>query len=182
MEIVRPIKDKKQIEKMKQILKQSNIRNYIMFIVGIYSALRISDILQLKVEDVRDKTHITIKEQKTHKNQHIKIHSVLKIELDEYVKNMRDDEYLIQSGKGYNQPLSRIQAWAIIKTAAKQAGIKDDIGTHSLRKTYGFHHYQQFKDVATLQNILNHSSPAITLRYIGITQECMDDMMDSFSY
>ena len=182
MEIVRPITDTNKIKQIEQILKSTNLRNYIMFELGIYSGLRISDILKLKVKDVRDKTHFILRETKTGKHQTIKIHAKLKYELDQYTIRMNDEEYLIQSQKGYNKPINRTQAWDILNKVAKQVGIKDQIGTHSLRKTYGYHHYKQFKDVATLQNIFNHSSPSITLRYIGITQEHIDEMMDCFSY
>lgn len=54
------------------------------------------------------------------------------------------------------------------------------IGTHTLIKTFGYWHYKKFKDVALLQELLNHSTPDVTLRYIGITQDTMDKTMDSF--
>lgn len=210
MEIVRPITDTNKIKQIEQILKSNNLRNYIMFELGIYSGLRISDILKLKVKDVRDKTHFILRETKTGKHQTIKIHAKLKEELDQYILTMNDEDYLIGSNKyksfftktkkvkdsngniaiekeimpntALNSPINRIQAWDILNKVAQQVGIRDQIGTHSLRKTYGYHHYKQFKDVATLQNIFNHSSPSITLRYIGITQEHIDEMMDNFSY
>ena len=59
-------------------------------------------------------------------------------------------------------------------------GIDYKIGTHTLRKTFGYHHYKKFKDVALLQKIFNHSSPAITLRYIGIDQEEIDESYNNF--
>ena len=49
-----------------------------------------------------------------------------------------------------------------------------------MRKTFGYHHYKQFNDVALLQKILNHSSPSITLRYISIYQEEIDSSYNSF--
>lgn len=51
-----------------------------------------------------------------------------------------------------------------------------------MRKTFGYHHYKQFRDVALLQTIFNHSAPSITLRYIGITQEEINKSYDDFSY
>ena len=63
---------------------------------------------------------------------------------------------------------------------AKAIGIKDAIGTHTLRKTFGYHHYQQFKDVAVLQEIFNHSAPSITLKYIGINDDVKDNTLDDF--
>ena len=49
-----------------------------------------------------------------------------------------------------------------------------------MRKTFGYHHYQKFKDVAMLQKIFNHSSPQITLRYIGIEQEQIEESYANF--
>jgi integrase len=63
--------------------------------------------------------------------------------------------------------------------AAAAVGL-EDIGTHTLRKTFGYHHYQQNKDVAILQQIFNHSSPSITLRYIGINQDIIDRSLEDF--
>ena len=95
MEIVRPITDTNKIKQIEQILKSTNIRNYIMFELGIYSGLRISDILKLKVKDVRNKTHFILRETKTGKHQTIKIHAKLKEELDQYILTMNDEDYLI---------------------------------------------------------------------------------------
>ena len=68
----------------------------------------------------------------------------------------------------------------IINEACKKAGINDSVGTHTLRKTFGYHHYQTFHDVAILQYLLNHSSPSITLRYIGITQDNVESTLQNF--
>ena len=73
MKFVEPIRDKEQIKKVKQVLKQSNQRNYLLFVLGINSGLRISDILKLKVKDVKNKKYIEIKEQKTKKYKTFKI-------------------------------------------------------------------------------------------------------------
>ena len=51
-----------------------------------------------------------------------------------------------------------------------------------MRKTFGYHYYKQTKDIATLQKIYNHSSPSITLRYIGIVQDEIDKAFDNFRY
>ncbi|RAP14991.1 hypothetical protein HS9_00315 [Bacillus velezensis] len=56
----------------------------------------------------------------------------------------------------------------------------DDIGTHMLRKTFGYHFYKQTKDVAMLQEIFNHSDQRTTLRYIGINQDAMNNAMKNF--
>lgn len=56
----------------------------------------------------------------------------------------------------------------------------DSIGTHTLRKTFGYHFYQKYKDLALLQELFNHSAPSVTLRYIGINQDMIDDAMREF--
>lgn len=92
---------------------------------------------------------------------------------------MPDDAYIFQSQKGNNQPLDRTQAYRIINDACRYTGIQDKIGTHTLRKTFGYFHYQQYRDVAMLQHIFNHSSPSIKLKYIGITNDIIDDNLKS---
>lgn len=179
METVQPIRDKKLIEKMKNELLKSGLRDYMLFVFGINTGLRISDILSLTVEDVRDKSHIILKEQKTGKAKRIKINGV-QDELNKYIEGMDDSEYLFKSQKGENSPISRVQAYRILGKASRAIDIDGEIGTHTLRKTFGYHFYQKTKDVALLQELFNHSSPSITLRYIGINQDIMDNAMDDF--
>jgi len=180
MKKVEPIREKSKIEEMKLVLKKQNYRDYIMFIVGINTGLRISDILKLKVKDVKNKTHIDIKEGKTDKDKNILINNTLQSALDNYITDMEDQEYLFQSRKGENNPISRTQAYRVLRKAADKVGI-EKVGTHTLRKTFGYHHYQENKDVALLQELFNHSSPSITLDYIGINQDVMDKSMKNFS-
>lgn len=67
-----------------------------------------------------------------------------------------------------------------INSACRKAGIQEKIVMHTLRKTFSYHHYQRYKDVAMLQNLLNHSSPSITLKYIGITQDNIEESLMNF--
>lgn len=129
---------------------------------------------------VRDTTHIRTREKKTSKAKRAFITAALREHIDQYIAGMDDDEHLFQSREGTNKPLSRSQAYRILNGAAKALGI-DEVGTHTLRKTFGYHHYQQFKDVAVLQELFNHSAPSVTLRYIGIKQDEMDATMKEFS-
>lgn len=179
MKRVEPIRDKKKIEEMKNQLLKMNYRNYMLFIIGINTGLRISDILKLKVSNVKNKSHIIIKEEKTGKIKKFLINNLLKQDVDKYIINMKEEEYLFQSQKGDNRAISRVQAYRILKEAANKVGISN-IGTHSLRKTFGYHHYQRHKDIALLQDLFNHSAPSITLRYIGINQDLMDRTIKDF--
>lgn len=181
MELVQPIRDRETIQKVKDILKRNGYRDYLLFVAGVNTGLRISDLLTLKVSDVRDKDHIVIKEKKTGKNKRFLINGCFKDNLDGYINSMSDDDYLFQSRNGQNRPITRMQAYRIINDASKKAGIKDQIGTHTLRKTFGYHHYQKYKDVAILQDIFNHSAPSVTLRYIGINDDMKDKTMQDFA-
>ena len=77
--------------------------------------------------------------------------------------------------------MTRQHAWKIIKETCMMFGI-DNTGTHSLRKTFGYHYYLKTKNIAVLQNIFNHSEPSVTLRYIGINQDTLSDAYDSMCY
>ncbi|OAT71289.1 site-specific integrase [Parageobacillus thermoglucosidasius] len=178
MNFVQPIRDPEKIEAIKQFLKEQNERNYMLFLIGINTGLRISDILKLKVGDVKG-THISTREKKTGKQKRIRITPSLKRELNRYIEGKRDDEYLIKSRNGHNKPIGRSMAYKILRKVAERFHL-DEVGTHTLRKTFGYHFYQQTKDVAMLQEIFNHSSPAITLKYIGVNQDSMDRAMTKF--
>lgn len=178
MKTVQPIRDKKLIERMKNELRKSGTRDFMLFCFGINIGLRISDILSLKVSDVRDKSHITLTEQKTGKVRRIKINGIGD-DLNDYIQEMNNDDYLFRSQKGENSPISRVQAYRILNKAAYALGI-EEVGTHTMRKTFGYHFYQKTKDVALLQELFQHSAPSVTLRYIGINQDIMDTAMDDF--
>ncbi|MDL4839653.1 site-specific integrase [Aquibacillus rhizosphaerae] len=179
MQTVQPIRDKYLIEAMKEELYRSSNRNYFLFVMGINTGLRISDLLPLRVQDVRGKTHIIMKETKTRKNKRFLINVELRNIILEYTSDMSDGDYLFPSKKT-DLPLKRIQAYKVLSQAATNVGIKD-FGTHSMRKTFGFWHYTINKNVALLQDIFNHSAPDITLRYIGINQDIVDKSLEHFS-
>ncbi|MGE7219625.1 tyrosine-type recombinase/integrase [Priestia koreensis] len=181
MKFVEPIRDRKKIDVMKKLLA-SHPRDQLLFIMGINSALRVSDLLELTFGDVIDEAgecleHIRLKETKTGKYNKIAIPRGVKKAIRQYSTLIYQgdlSQYLFQSRKGDNQPINRKTAWAIIQQAAKEAGIRDNIGAHSLRKTWAYHSYKAGTDILIIQDMLNHSSAAITLRYIGITQDEKD--------
>lgn len=180
MNSVNPIRDQEKIEQMKKILREQSFRNYFLFVAGINIGIRVGDLLRLKVEDVRERSHIVIREQKTGKEKKFKINENLQREIDCYVRGRDDDEFLFLSRQGGKRPLTRVSAWRILNSAAREVGL-EGIGTHTMRKTFGFHYYRMSKDIAMLQKIFNHSSPAVTLRYIGITQDAIDESLEKFS-
>lgn len=187
MKYVQPVRDKEKIQEMTEFLKEKNDRDMIMWLTGIYTGLRISDILTLRVRHVRNTNYISIVEQKTRntkKNSQTKrilIVPKLRRALDIYIEGKGDNEYLFKSREGRNKPITRVRAYEILKEAAYELGLKE-VGTHTMRKTFGYHIYQREKDVAMLQDIFNHSSPYITLKYIGVNQDAIDKTMKSIDY
>lgn len=177
MELVNPITDKKQLENMKEALLMSSYRNLVLFEIGINTGLRVSDLLSLKVKDVRGKLHLSITEGKTKKKKQFYIQHINDV-IEKYTRNMNDDDWLFPSRKG-DKAISRIQAYNIINKGADMVGL-ENIGTHTMRKTFGYWYYKQTKDVAYLMKIFNHSSQSVTLRYIGIEQEEIDNTLKGF--
>jgi site-specific recombinase XerD len=180
---VQPIKDREKIEAMKKILRASSLRDELLFTIGINTGLRISDILSLKIGDVRNKKGVVdrleIVEKKTKKTRIValnkKTRRLIELYLERERPTARNDEPLFRSQKG-GRAITRQHAHYILNCAAKAVGIMERIGTHSLRKTFGYFAYKQGTDLAMIQKILNHSSQAETLRYIGITQEQIDEV------
>ena len=177
MNIVEPIKNLNDIQKIKDYLS-NNKRNYLLFSLGINSGLRISDILALDVKDVKNKEYIEIKEKKTSKYKRFPLNKILQNEIHDFVKDKEMNKPLFWTQK--NKRLGRVQAYKILNNAANAVGLNIHIGTHSLRKTFGYHHYKKYDNLPLLQKILNHSSSAITLRYIGLEQEVIDESYKNF--
>ena len=187
MNTVEPIREIQKILAIKRILKEkSNPRDYLLFTMGINFALRINDLLSLKVKDVLDKKgeiidYIHIREQKTKKEKKIKINKAVIEALEYYFKkaNVTDpDNYLFPSYRS-NKKLDRIRVWQMIKTWCKEVGLDSErIGTHTLRKTWG---YQARKKGITIEQIsekLGHRSSIVTKRYIGINQDEINKIED----
>lgn len=166
---VQPIRDKELLQEVKEFLQDQNPRNHILFLIGIHTGLRISDILKLRVRDVQG-WNIILHEQKTKKYREVKMPNELKRAIRDFVKDKPKHEYLIRSRKGKNKPIGRKQAYKILREVAEEFDL-ERIGTHTLRKTYGYHHYKTFKNIAALQEALNHSNSKETMIYIGIQQD-----------
>lgn len=181
MNYVEPIRDLDTLENMCRYLKASNERNYVLFLMGIYTGLRISDILKLKIRDIKGKHEIRLRETKTRKHKSIPINGILKKALEEYISGKDPDDYIVKSRVGYNKAISREMAYKILDGLGRAFGI-ETLGTHTMRKTFGYHYYKKTKDVALLQTIFNHSSPSITLRYIGIVQDDINKAYKDFRF
>lgn len=179
MNIVEPIKDKRKLKKVEEILEKRNWRDLLLFVIGINTGLRVSDILALNVRDVRRKTYISIVEKKTGKYKRFPLNDKVKSIVNYVTYRKKSSEPLFRTS--HKKRMDRTNAYRIINEVCKKAGIETCIGTHTLRKTFGYHHYKKFKDIVILQKIFNHSSPQITLRYIGVEQDEIDRTYQCFT-
>ncbi|ANY70419.1 hypothetical protein BBD42_30930 [Paenibacillus sp. BIHB 4019] len=192
MEEVQPIRDKTILNGMINYFKASSQRNYIFFMMGIHSGLRVSDLLKLKVGDVRDE-HVNFVAEKTknrrkkRKRQKFIIHHVIRDDLMRYIASKDDDEYLFPSRQrkkltgAAGEPIDRVTAYRMIRDAAARFGLKE-IGTHSLRKTWGYHMYTENpRNLALLMKMFGHEDMTTTLLYIGLTQDEMDESIQALS-
>ncbi len=178
MNTVEPIRDIAIVEAVAHDLRQRSHRNYIMFCIGIYSGLRISDIVMLKVRDVKNKDVIRLIEKKTGNHRVYPVPAPLKRALREYCEGMSPDDYIVPNYRT-NKPLGRVQAWRILRDVCQRFGLRH-IGTHTMRKTFGYHFYQQYGDVVMLMTIFGHTSESYTLRYIGVNKKMIDDAILKF--
>lgn len=174
MQYVEALRDVKQINGMKRYLKRQSERDYVLFVFGINTGLKITEMLDIKVGDVfadgQAKDFFELSTCKYVKE--IFLNSKVKAALSQYIQSQQLDyeAYLFQSTKT-NKPITRQQAYRIIHQAAEAAGIQDKIGTHSLRKTFGYHAYKRGVAISLLQKHFNHSTPSETLKYIGISKD-----------
>jgi integrase len=176
---VDPIRSREMIEDLKDLLRIQNYRDFMLFYIGINVPYRGCDLVKLRVYELRDKMFLRLREMKTGKRNKLFINEKLQQEISFYTKNMGDSDFMFSSrkGKGY---IDRDRMYRIVKAAAEKVGVKDRIGAHSLRKTFGYHYYLETKDIGFLMDVFNHSSQAITLRYIGINQDDIIEKMSGF--
>lgn len=180
MEYVDPIKDIKSINKIKEILRRQSQRDLLLFVLGINTGIRVSDLLSLRISDVSDgkeiKEFIYIDDlnhgaepKNSHEQKAYFLNNSVKKELRKYFSqhDFTECDFLFKSKKN-NQPITRQQAYRIINSAAKEAGIQGKVGTHTLRKTFGYHAYRKGIAISIIMSIYNHHSSAETMRYLGI--------------
>jgi integrase len=181
MSTTQPIRNKHQVRELAEYyLKRGEVRNHVLIVMGVHTALRISDLLRLKWDDVYDFTRnrvresVTITEKKTGKSKIIALNDRIRSSLALYASVAKSGEYLIKSRKGENKAISRVQAYRIIRDASEALEL-GRVSCHSLRKTFGYHAWKSGVSPAVIMKIYNHTSLAVTQRYLGITQDDLDD-------
>lgn len=186
--IVMPIKNIEDVERCKEFLKnrvenapdkykKSYAKDLLLFKIGINVGLRINDLLSITWEDIfkpgtrQFKEYFVPKEQKTKKVRQIFINKSFRAAVKEYLKYIPDTKlegYVFTNRQGNR--LSDASVDKMLKLLEKELNL-ENLSTHSLRKTFAYHLYMQMNDLSLVQEILQHSSVAVTRRYLGLTQE-----------
>lgn len=179
---VEPIIDLKNIKSIKKLLRD-NPRDRLLFTMGINSGLRVQDILSLKISDVRSCTvgdRIVVKEKKTGKENVFIMNKEIFAVLQEYLATIDsvDDHFLFKSRKGSNYPLTTYAVTQMVQRWCDAINLIGNYGAHSLRKTWCYHQRKTFGvSWEVLAKRLNHSSPSITRRYLGVQEEEVEQIL-----
>ena len=176
-----PIRSKRELKALANyFLKRGELRNYTFVVLGAHTALRVSDLLRLRWADVYDfernhlRERLTVTERKTGKTRIIALNREALQALSLYFSH-HEGEFLFSNRRKKERPISRVQAWRIMKAAVAALGLTGHIGCHSLRKTWGYNAWARARiRPEIIMQIYNHTSFAVTRRYLGITQDALD--------
>ncbi|MDR3090985.1 MAG: tyrosine-type recombinase/integrase [Clostridiales bacterium] len=182
MKTAEPIRDKAEIKALTDyFLKKEDLRGYLLITLGIHTALRISDLLRLRVSDVYDaesrraRKSISVKEGKTGKTKIIALNKKAAAAIELFVSRTSQAGFLFKSRKSgaspEGRPISRVQAWRVVNAAAAEIKAAARVSCHSLRKTFGYHAWKNGVSPAVITEIYNHSSLTVTKRYLGVAQD-----------
>lgn len=178
---VEPIRKLKDIRSISRLLEDKP-RDHLLFVMGVNNGLRAGDLLQLKVKDVINTIpgdSISIIERKTRKKNVLMINKMVFKSLQNYLDEIDPDEndYIFSSRKG-GKPLSIPSVNRLIKTWTAQINLPGRYGAHTLRKTWGY--IQRVKFGTSFEIICKrylHSSPIVTMRYLGIQDKEVDEIL-----
>jgi len=179
--VVEPIRDDKDIRAIRKLLSDTP-RDHLLFIMGINNGLRSGDLLKLRVKDVsgmKPGDSINIKEGKTGKQNVLVINKTVHKILSQYLTEAKlsEDDYLFKSKKG-DWPLSIQAVNALVKKWTSAINLKGNFGAHSLRKTWGYIQRVNYGvGFEVICKRFNHQSPAVTMRYLGITDKEVQNIL-----
>lgn len=176
MAATQPIRNKRQVRELANYyLKRGEIRNHVLIIMGVHTALRISDLLRLTWDDVYDfersrvRESVNVIEKKTGKRKIVALNDRIRTALTLYAHTAKRGAFLIINTRT-RKAISRIQAYRLIRDAAEALDM-GRVSCHSLRKTFGYLAWKSGVSPAVIMEIYNHSNFAVTRRYLGVTQD-----------
>lgn len=176
MNSVEAIKDKQQLEALKKELYLINIRDYCLFVVGINCGFRISELIPFTINDLFIKKS-EVRQSIILDEREFLINKSAAAALTEYLKirnPQRGTEPLFKSQKSKNGKPSAVQRNVVYKNinaAARKAGISEQIGTITMRKTWGYMSIMNGVAIDYIQKHFNHQSKNTTIQYLGLNED-----------
>ena len=164
-------------------------RDRALFLLGVRSGFRISELLSLRLGDVcpRGRVAERISVARRHMKKKVEGRSVLlhpeaRTALEEWIAELErrgqaDGEgFVFRSRKGSNGALSRVQAFRLLRAAFERAGVEGSVATHSMRKTFANRVYERLgRDLLKTQKALGHKNINSTVSYLSFRQEEIDE-------
>ena len=177
---MQPIKKKKLIEDIKNWLMNEKDEKYsFLFTMGCNTGLRVSDLLKLKVDDVKGKSVLRVISEKTEKELGVPLNPYIRSEIANYTKEMNSEDFLFRSREGQNKAVSRQMVSMVLKEVAAVFNL-ESFNTHSMRKTFGYWYYDATKDVYLLMKLFGHTSQSQTMVYIGVEEDELVQSLENF--
>lgn len=184
MNVVEAVKTKQEIHTVEHLLRKHGGQLYAdLWRIGVNMALRISDLLLIKYEDLDlDQGLYELVEGKTGKRRHIKLNATVLSIVNRRRTEHPSDVFLFQvhsnRTKGQVKPVTRISVARKFKEVGEILGVK--LGTHSMRKSRGWAMYSDGVPIEMISKVLNHSHPAVTMDYLGITKQEILDTYEAY--
>lgn len=183
MKEVEAVKTKQDIDRITFVLEEHGAIYSDIWKFGINTALRISDLLDIKFSDVTGE-RLILTESKTGKSREIALNAGARAVIEQRREANPEHIYLFQSvsnrSKSLNSPITRFAVARVFKEVGERKSVGVHLGTHSMRKTRGYAMHKAGVPLEEIMRMLNHSSTSETLRYIGITQEDVDARYEEF--
>ena len=176
----KPLRTQDQINDVLFYLRRTHYpeRDTFLFLLGINTGLRCSDIVRLKIGTLRHSKRPEITEKKTGKKMTLFLDNVQDIVI-EYTDGKDDDDWAFPSSYDSSKYISVQNVYKLFKRIDEQLG-RIGLTTHTMRRTFGLWYYRKTKNIYYLMELFNHSSQAITMRYIGLTEDELGDSLQGF--
>lgn len=161
------------------LLEEKDEKYSFLFTMGCNTGLRVSDLLKLKVEDLRGKSVLRVISEKTDKELGVPLNAYIRSEIAKYTNGMNDGDFLFRSREGANKAVSRQMVSMVLKEVAVVFNL-ESFNTHSMRKTFGYWYYVETKDVYLLMKLFGHTSQTQTMVYIGVEEDELVQSLENF--
>lgn len=159
-----PIKDIKEIKAIEKLFtKKKQTSQLLMFLLSINTGIGFTELLNLKVKDVKDKTCLLLGKQKS-----IPLSSKIIKLINQEIKNKKSSDYLFKNSKG--NKCDRGLVFYTFKDNCEELGLSENYSPASWRKTFAYHHYLKYKDLSYIGWLFNHNSINQTLKYIDVIE------------